>query len=94
MEHFILSNGVEMPKEGMGTYLIDKDNLPGLLMQAYDLGYRKFDTAWRYKNERIITDTLFKKNGIKREDVFITTKILPSSYYDIDAAIDESLENL
>lgn len=81
MDNFILSNGVEMPKEGMGTYLIDKDNLPNLLMQAYDMGYRKFDTAWRYKNERIITDTLFKKNGIKREDVFITTKVNQSGMF-------------
>lgn len=75
MENFFLSNGVEMPKQGMGTYLIEKENLPNLLNQAYDLGYRKFDTAWRYKNERLITDTLFKKSGIKREDVFITTKV-------------------
>lgn len=70
-----LNNGVEIPQVGFGTYLIDKDNLPGILMNAYELGYRKFDTAWRYKNERIITDTFFKKNGIKREDVFITTKV-------------------
>lgn len=81
MEKFVLSNGVEMPREGMGTYLIDKKDLPGLLMQAYDLGYRKFDTAWRYKNERIITDTFFKKNGIKREDVFITTKVNQSGMF-------------
>lgn len=81
MDFFILSNGVEMPKEGMGTYLIEKDNLPDLLIQAYNMGYRKFDTAWRYKNERIITDTLFKKNGIKREDVFITTKVNQSGMF-------------
>ena len=75
MENFVLSNGVEMPKVGFGTYLIDKKILPDTLMSAYELGYRKFDTAWRYKNERLITDTFFKKNGIKREDVFITTKV-------------------
>lgn len=81
MENFILSNGIEMPKEGMGTYLIEKDNLPFLLMEAYNMGYRKFDTAWRYKNERIITDTFFKKNGIKRENVFITTKVNQSGMF-------------
>lgn len=81
MENYILLNGVEMPKQGMGTYLIEKENLPYLLNQAYDMGYRKFDTAWRYKNERIITDTLFKKSGIKREDVFITTKVNQSGMF-------------
>ena len=81
MEKFILSNGVEMPRMGMGTYLIDKDKLPSILSHAYELGYRKFDTAWRYKNERIITDTLFKKSGIKREDVFITTKVNQSGMF-------------
>lgn len=81
MDNFILSNGIEMPKEGMGTYLIEKDNLPFLLMEAYNMGYRKFDTAWRYKNERIITDTFFKKNGLKRENVFITTKVNQSGMF-------------
>lgn len=81
MNKFILANGVEMPKEGMGTYLIDKGLLPSLLIKAYDLGYRKFDTAWRYKNERLITDTLFKKHNIKREDIFITTKVNQSGMF-------------
>lgn len=81
MDKFILSNGIEMPRMGMGTYLIDQEKLPGILTHAYGLGYRKFDTAWRYKNERIITDTLFKKSGIKREDVFITTKVNQSGMF-------------
>lgn len=76
MDKFILNNGVEMPKVGLGIYLIDKDILPETLMSAHEMGYRKFDTAWRYKNERIITDTFFKKNGLKREDIFITTKVI------------------
>lgn len=81
MDNFILANGVEMPKEGMGTYLIGKELLPSLLVKAYNLGYRKFDTAWRYKNERLITDTLFKKHHINREDVFITTKVNQSGMF-------------
>lgn len=81
MDNFILANGVEMPKEGMGTYLIGKDILPKLLIEAYNLGYRKFDTAWRYKNEKLITDTLFKKHHIKREDVFLTTKVNQSGMF-------------
>lgn len=75
MENFILHNGIKMPKIGFGTYLINKKILPETLINAYNLGYRKFDTAWRYKNERLITDTFFKKNNIKREEIFITTKV-------------------
>lgn len=81
MDKFLFYNGVEMPKVGFGTYLIDKKILPETLMSAYDMGYRKFDTAWRYKNERIITDTFFKKNGLKREDVFITTKVISTALF-------------
>lgn len=80
MDTFKLSNGVAMPRVGMGTYRINKEILPSTLKTAYELGYRKFDTAWRYKNERLITDTLFsnlKRGGeIKREEIFITTKVI------------------
>lgn len=76
MDTFNLSNGAAMPKVGMGTYRIDNTILPQTLKSAYELGYRKFDTAWRYRNERLLTDTLFSKLGIKREDIFITTKVI------------------
>ena len=81
MEKFKLLNGVEMPKVGLGTYLIDNKILPVTLMDAYELGYRKFDTAWRYKNEKVITKTFFKDNGLKREDIFITTKVNSSGMF-------------
>lgn len=69
-----LNNGIEMPQLGMGTFLIPKDELGRTLAQAYELGYRQFDTAWRYHNEKEICKAL-KENGINRQDVFITTKV-------------------
>ena len=69
-----LNNGVEMPQLGMGTFLIPKEELGRTLAQAYELGYRQFDTAWRYHNEKEICKAL-KDNGINRQDVFITTKV-------------------
>lgn len=81
MENILLNNGIEMPSVGMGTYLIDKQVLPDTLKNAYEYGYRKFDTAWRYKNERIITDTFFGKMGIDREKIFITTKVNQSGMF-------------
>ncbi len=75
-----LNNGVEMPQVGLGTFLIPKENLGDVIGEAYRLGYRQFDTAWRYHNEREIADAL-KANGIKREDVFITTKVNADALY-------------
>lgn len=73
MKKIILNNGVEMPQHGFGTYMIPKDMLCNTLLSAYNLGYRQFDTAWRYYNEADIAK-VFKENNIKREDVFITSK--------------------
>lgn len=76
----VLNNGVEMPQLGLGTFLIPNDILPKTIAQAYELGYRQFDTAWRYKNEKTIAQTL-KNCRIKREDVFITTKVNADALY-------------
>ncbi len=62
-----------MPKIGLGTFQIPTDKFCQVIGDAYDLGYRMFDTAWKYKNEALLSDAL-KSNGIKREDVFISTK--------------------
>lgn len=75
-----LNNGVEMPMVGLGTFLIPKENLSRTIAQAYEMGYRKFDTAWRYHNETEIAKAL-KENGIPREDVFITTKVNVDALY-------------
>ncbi len=75
-----LNNGIEMPQVGLGTFLIPQEHLSGTIKTAYDLGYRQFDTAWRYHNETDIAEAL-KKYGIKRENVFLTTKINVDAFY-------------
>lgn len=80
MDYIKLNNGVDIPQLGLGTYLIPKDKLSRTIAKAYELGYRQFDTAWRYHNEADIAKAL-KENGIKREDVFITTKINADALY-------------
>ena len=80
MEYLKLNNGIEMPQVGLGTFLIPKENLAHTIAEAYEMGYRKFDTAWRYYNENIIAKAL-KDNGINREDVFITTKVNADALY-------------
>lgn len=80
MNYLKLNNGIEMPQVGLGTFLIPEDKIIDTIGKAYELGYRKFDTAWRYHNEKEIAAAL-KKYGIKREEVFITTKVNADALY-------------
>lgn len=80
MKYIKLNNGIEMPQVGLGTFLIPEEKMTETIGKAYDMGYRQFDTAWRYRNEKSIARAL-KENGIKREDVFITTKVNAHGLY-------------
>ena len=80
MQFIKLNNGVEIPQVGLGTFLIPEEKMSETIGKAYELGYRQFDTAWRYHNEAQIAKAL-KDNRISREDVFITTKINADGLY-------------
>lgn len=80
MKYITLNNGVEMPQLGLGTFLIPEDKMSRTIGMAYEMGYRQFDTAWRYRNEAQIARAL-RDNGIHREDVFITTKVNAHGLY-------------
>ena len=91
-----LNNGMEIPCIGFGTYQIRKKNeLENSVKEAYKAGYRLFDTAVMYGNEKFIGDTL-KKHKIPRKDIFLTTKILPSemTYEKTKKSIESSLKKL
>lgn len=73
-----LSNGLQMPSVGLGTWLSLKDEMKTAVRSALDSGYRHIDTAYSYKNEDAIGEELqeYLKNGkVKREDLFIVTKL-------------------
>jgi len=77
---FVLSNGVEMPSVGLGTYQMNEDELKLAIKVALDVGYRMFDTAANYKNEGFIGEILARElmeRDMKRSDVFIITKLSP-----------------
>lgn len=68
-------NGNKMPILGLGTFKMkDESILKDVIKEAYRLGYRHFDTAKMYENEHMIGMAI-KENNIKREEIFITTKI-------------------
>jgi len=77
-KNIILSNGVEIPCIGMGTYPLQGNAMMKAIIAATQSGYRAFDTAYAYRNGDSLGDALreaFKVNGLKRSDVFITSKI-------------------
>ncbi len=75
----IEANGARIPLLGLGTWELRGRACTRVVEQALRLGYRHIDTAQIYENEREVGDGL-RASGIRREDVFITTKIWPSHF--------------
>ena len=73
-KEYILPNGVHIPPIMIGTYNINGENALSVLKAAYDSGYRALDCGRYYGNEKDWGDAI-KKSGIKREELFIQTKI-------------------
>lgn len=91
-EYFTLTNGLNIPKLGLGTWFIDDDKAAEAVREAVKLGYRHFDTAQAYGNERGVGEGV-RTASVPREELFVTTK-LAAEIKDYDGAvkaIDESL---
>ena len=95
MNFIELSNGIKMPRIGYGVYQIKKNECERCVLDALEVGYRLIDTAQAYYNEEEV-GLAVKKSGIKREDIFITSKIWISNegYEKAKRSIDESLRRL
>ena len=95
MEYIKLSNGVEMPMLGYGTFQIDPNETERCVAEAIEAGYRSIDTAQGYFNEEGVGNAI-SKCGIAREELFLTTKIWISNagYEKAKASIEESLRKL
>jgi diketogulonate reductase-like aldo/keto reductase len=73
-EDYILSNGVKIPKLGLGTWFINNKNVTKAVIDAAKIGCRHIDTAPSYFNEKGIGDGI-RACGVDRKDMFVTTKI-------------------
>lgn len=96
MKEVTLSNGMKMPILGFGVYQItDPKECEQAVLDALEAGYRLIDTAASYKNEEAVGSAI-KKSGIKREDIFLTTKLWVSdvTYEGAKASIDRQLKLL
>lgn len=95
MQTVKLNNGVEMPILGYGVFLVDPKECERCVTDAIDVGYRMIDTAQAYYNEEGVGAAI-KKSGIKRDEIFLVTKVWITNSGEEKAAksIDESLKKL
>lgn len=94
-ETYTLSNGVKIPKLGLGTWFIDDDKVADAVKDAVDAGYRLIDTAQAYGNERGVGEGV-RNCGLKREDIFVGSKVAAEhkTYEEAKAGIDETLKKM
>ena len=74
-----LNNGVRMPWLGLGTYLVGGAAVRRAVTAALETGYRHFDTAAFYDNERELGEAI-RASGVPRAEVFVTTKLWNSDH--------------
>lgn len=84
-----------MPVIGLGTWEMAGDTCINSVLSALELGYRHIDTAQIYGNEREVGKAI-KESGVKREEIFLTTKVATSNLTasKIRSSFSESLEKL
>jgi len=94
-EKYVLVNGVEIPKLGLGTWFINNEDSVQAVKDAVQIGYRHIDTAQAYQNENGV-GTGVRECGVKREEIFVTTKLAAEvkSYEKAVDSIESSLKAL
>ena len=92
MEYVTLNNGVKMPMLGAGTFLMSPDEAEESVYSALTSGISLVDTSNAYLNEKAVGRAM-ARSGLRREDIFLETKLWPSFYEQPDA-VDKTLERL
>jgi alcohol dehydrogenase (NADP+) len=93
------NGGGHMPALGFGTLIPDAAVTKTATSDALDAGFRHFDCAERYRNEREVGEALqtgLAANGIARENIFVTTKLWNSNHRPerVEPAFEASLDRL
>lgn len=87
-----LNNGIDMPVVGIGTFMLNPDQAEESVYNALKNGYRLIDTANAYVNEKGVGRGM-KKSGVKREEIFLETKLWPALYEEEDQ-VEKTLKRL
>jgi len=99
MKNLLFKNGDKLPSIGLGTWLSKKNEVYDAVVEAIRVGYRHIDCAYIYQNEKEIGQAIqfaIKSGWVKREDLFITSKLWNSDHAPerVDIAIRRSLKDL
>ncbi|KAK4757212.1 hypothetical protein SAY87_007339 [Trapa incisa] len=97
MATITLNSGFKMPVVGLGVWRMDGKHIKDLVLSSIKIGYRHFDCAADYKNEPEVGEALaeaFRTGLVKREDLFITTKLWNSDHGHVIEACKDSLKKL
>ncbi|XP_008449805.1 NADP-dependent D-sorbitol-6-phosphate dehydrogenase-like isoform X3 [Cucumis melo] len=92
-----LNNGFKMPMMGLGVAGMRKDEIKDIITNAIQIGYRHFDCAADYKNEAEVGEALaeaLESGLVKREELFITSKLWNSDHGHVVEACKDSLKKL
>ena len=92
MEYLELNNGLKCPVIGIGTFMLSPAEAENSVREALKMGYSLVDTANAYVNERAVGRGM-KESGVKREEIFLSTKLWPSEFENPNA-VDETLARL
>jgi 2,5-diketo-D-gluconate reductase A len=90
-----LNDGVEIPQLGLGVWQVDDEEATGVVLTAFEAGYRHVDSAQGYENEAGVGRAI-AQSGLPRSEIFLTTKLTNQFHKRDDArrATEESLEKL
>ena len=92
MEYLTLNNRNRMPMDGIGVFLLKPEEAEASVLSALNDGVRLIDTVNAYMNEKAVGRAI-RRSGVKREEIFLVTKLWPTVYED-ENAIDETLKRL
>ncbi|PNS15716.1 Glycerol 2-dehydrogenase (NADP(+)) [Sphaceloma murrayae] len=91
-----LNTGAKIPAVGLGTWQSAPGEVKAAVAHALKSGYRHIDCAYVYGNEAEVGEGLKEAfaAGIKREDIFITTKVWCTFHSRVEQCLEESLKAL
>ena len=85
------NNGYKIPQFGLGTF--EMLNCTQTILESFKIGYRHLDTAHFYNNEKEVGEAVLK-SGLKREEIFVTSKIWPTEFDHAEKALNNMFKRI
>lgn len=92
MEYMKMNNGLHIPVNGIGTFLLKPEEAETAVLSALQNGVRLIDTANAYMNEKAVGRAI-QKSGVDRKEIFLVSKLWPT-VYENENAVEETLKRL